>query len=219
MSPKSIVLAVLAVALIAVGIIWLTVLREPAPPASRPPEPSEPVAAIPPARSTGAPPFFVRRDAPAVAPQEAPPTLTETASTNLLLDWEERVDQILTDDSEMEEKAHKMLELFPLMPEAGQIETAEHIANLLADADFDKFGRYLTNVQTSPAVQEIIFHEALNRPNSVKLPLLLQTARIPEHPMAEEAKNILELYVGEDHGTNWNKWQQEIERWLKENPD
>jgi hypothetical protein len=37
--------------------------------------------------------------------------------------------------------------------------------------------------------------------------------------MAQEAKEILELYLNEDHGTNWDKWQQEIERWLKENPD
>ena len=58
-----------------------------------------------------------------------------------------------------------------------------------------------------------------NRPNAVKLPLLLQTARVPDHPLATEAKEILELYLEEDYGTNWDKWQQEIERWLKENPD
>ncbi|MDW8308823.1 MAG: hypothetical protein RMK20_05555 [Verrucomicrobiales bacterium] len=213
---KAKILAVLIVALITLGVIWFAVLREPKTPATPVVEPAEsgPVAAP----GTSAPPSVARGETQPTPPTETAPAPV-ASTTNLLLDWADRVDQILGDDSEVDEKARKMLELFPLMPEAGQIETAQHIANLLADEDFDKFGRYLTNVQTSPVVQDIIFSDALNRPDSIKLPLLLQTARTPDHPKAEEAREILELYLHEDHGTNWVAWQQEIERWLKENPD
>lgn len=214
MSTKSTVVGVLVVALLVLGVIWFTVLREPPMLPPRQGEPSEPAT---PARDAAARPgFFTRSGARSNAPSEPAP---EIATTNVLLDWEDRVDRILGDDSEVEEKARKLLELFPHFPEPGQIETAEHIANLLPDEDFEKFGRYLTNAQTSPSVQEIIFADALNRPNAIKLPLLLQTARVPDHPMAEEARQILELYLNEDYGTNWAKWQAEIERWLKENPD
>jgi hypothetical protein len=49
--------------------------------------------------------------------------------------------------------------------------------------------------------------------------LLLDIARNPEHRKASEAKEILELYLEEDYGTNWSVWQQKMTEWLKENPD
>jgi hypothetical protein len=141
------------------------------------------------------------------------------AGTNLLTDWEDRVDRILADDSEVGEKAKKMLEQFPHFPEAGQVETAQHISNLLADEDYSKFGSYLTNSLTPVSVQDVILADVLNRPNAIKLPLLLDTARNPDNAKAAEAKDLLELYLEDDYGADWNKWQQEMEKWLKENPD
>ena len=56
-------------------------------------------------------------------------------------------------------------------------------------------------------------------PNAVKLPLLLEVARTPQHPKAEEAKDLLELYLEEDYGADWNKWQANMEQWIKDNPE
>ncbi len=61
--------------------------------------------------------------------------------------------------------------------------------------------------------------DVLNRPNSVKLPLLLDLARDPQHPKASEAKDILELFLEEDYGNDWTKWQAKLDQWLKDNPD
>ena len=61
--------------------------------------------------------------------------------------------------------------------------------------------------------------DVLNRPNTLKLPLLLELARDAQHPKAAEAKDLLELYLEEDYGSDWNKWQAKMEQWLKENPD
>ena len=61
--------------------------------------------------------------------------------------------------------------------------------------------------------------DALNRPNSVKLPVLLQVAQESDNPKASEAKDLLELYLDEDYGTDWNQWQTKLQAWLKDNPD
>lgn len=214
MSLISKILAVVGVIVIAVAIIWWVAIRDVGTglqPETYPPEVTQPVktdtasfrtGAVTRTRATGAP-------APAVS----------VASTNLITDWEDRVDQILGDNSEVEDKARKMLELFPRFPEAGQVETAQHIANLLPDEDFAKFGAYLTNATTPASVQDVILADVLNRPSEIKLPLLLETARNPENAKAAEAREMLQLYLDEDYGEDWSKWEEEIKQWLKENPD
>jgi hypothetical protein len=209
-TPK--ILAMLAIIVVVAAAIWVGLFlgrgpsSEPAPP---------PVDETQPTKTNT---FFTRPGtrsrATNVAVAEVP-----VANTNLMADWEDRVDQILGDDSEVEEKARKMLELFPHFPEAGQVETAQHISNLLADEDYRKFGSYLTNPKTPVSVQDVILADVLNRPNEIKLPLLLETARNSENAKAAEAKEMLELYLEDDYGTDWKKWEQEMEKWLKENPD
>ena len=38
-------------------------------------------------------------------------------------------------------------------------------------------------------------------------------------PKAAEAKDWLELYIGEDYGTNWSQWTDKTQQYLKDNPD
>ncbi len=140
--------------------------------------------------------------------------------TNILADWEDRLDDILgANDTDTDQKAKKMLELFPRMPEAGQLEAARHLSNLLRDEDYPPLGRYLADPKTPPSVLEELMTDVLNRPNSMKLPLLLDVASNPDHPKAAEAKETLELYLEEDYGTNWNVWKQKVDEQVKENPD
>jgi hypothetical protein len=44
-------------------------------------------------------------------------------------------------------------------------------------------------------------------------------AKSPDHPKADEAKDILALFLDEDFGTDWGKWQEKMTVWLKDNPD
>jgi len=213
MSSTAKILATLAIIAVVVAI-WVGSLRraEPAPQTA----PSS-VAETRPFKSNTSS-FFTRSGTKSRATNVAVAE-GSVANTNLMTDWEDRVDRILGDDSEVGEKARKMLELFPHFPEAGQVETAQHIANLLADEEYPKFGSYLTNSHTPTSVQDVILADVLNRPNGIKLPLLLETARNPDNAKAAEAKEMLELYLEDDYGTDWNKWQQKMESWLKENPD
>ena len=141
------------------------------------------------------------------------------AATNLIADWEGKIDDILGSDSEAPDKAKRMLEMFSRLPEAGQVEIVKHISNLLPDAEYAPMGQLLMDPQLPEDVLDGLMADALNRPNSVKLPVLLEVARTPQHPKADDAKDTLGVFLDGDYGDDWAKWQAEMEKWLKENPD
>lgn len=146
-------------------------------------------------------------------------TIASVTATNTLPDWEDRLDDILGNDDEDKVKTAKLLELLPRMPEEGQEETARHLANLVEDADYAPLGKILTNATFPESVLDVLLQDALNRPNELKMPLLLDVAKEAGHPKAEEAKDLLELFLDEDYGTDWAKWQSEMQKWLKNNPE
>ena len=155
---------------------------------------------------------------PAAAP--GPGVGFTAAATNQVPDWEEKVDAILTADNDTDaQKAKKMLELFPLLSGDAQEEVAHHLSNLTPDEDYASFGQYLTNTALSEDVLDVLLEDVLNRPNSIKLPMLLEVARDPSNPKAAEAKDVLELFLEEDYGNDWAKWQAKTVQWLKDNPD
>jgi hypothetical protein len=140
-------------------------------------------------------------------------------STNAVADWEDKLDEILVSDKEDAAKARQMLEMFPRLPEDGQVEVAQHLSNLISDEDYPALAQYVTNSSLPEAVLDVLMADALNRPNSLKLPVLLGLARDSQNPKATEAKDVLELFLEEDYGTDWPAWQTKMEQWLKENPD
>ena len=140
-------------------------------------------------------------------------------STNLIVQWEARVDGVLTSDGKEADKAKQMLELLPRLPEDGQVEVAHHISNLLPDQDYASLENLLTNATLPEPVLDVLLADTLNRPNSLKLPTLLDVARDPKNPKAGEAKELLTVFLEQDYGTDWNLWQSKIVVWLKNNPD
>lgn len=146
-------------------------------------------------------------------------TTPTATSTNATAEWEGRLDQILGSDGDETQKAKQLLAIFPSLPQEGQVEAAQHLSNLLPDSEYGPMGKMLTDTKLSDAVLDVLMVDLLNRPNATKLPLLLDVARTPDHPKATEAKDLLELYLEEDYGTDWNKWQAKMQQWLKDNPD
>jgi hypothetical protein len=146
-----------------------------------------------------------------------PPLATVAAAT--ITDWEERIDDVLTGPEDENLKAKRLLELFPKLPEDGQVEAAQHLSNLLPDEEYSSLARTLTNAVTPEAVLDVLMTDVLNRPNPLKLGTLLEVAKTPNHPKAEEARDVLEVYVDEDFGADWNAWDAAVQKWLKENPE
>jgi hypothetical protein len=179
---------------------------EPAPPASE---------------ETNGSSFFTKR-----AQQQASQTLSsegltggESTTTNLLTGWEDKVDEILGSTSPDADKAKQMIEMFPRLPADGQEEVVRHLTNLLPDQDYGLMRSYLTNASLPENVLDFLLDDVLNRPNSLKLPALLEVARNAQHPKAAEAKDFLGLFLEADFGSDWDRWQAGMEQWLKENPD
>jgi len=151
----------------------------------------------------------------------ATPAQASSTTTNATAEWEDKVDAILTTEGKDSDKAKDLLQLFPTLPEDGKEEVAQHLSNLVADEDYAPLGKLFLDPTLPESVLDVLMADVLNRPNSVKLPTLLEVARNPQHPGASEAKDLLELFLDpdEDYGSDWNKWQAKMDQWLKENPD
>ncbi len=139
---------------------------------------------------------------------------------NVITNWEDKLDTILSTEGSDTDKAKQMLEMFPRLPEEGQAEVAQHLSNLTPDENYSPLGQYLTNSTLSETVLDVLLADLLNRPNSVKLPMLYEIARQGEqNAKAGDAKDILQLYLDEDYGEDWTQWQTKMDQWLKDNPD
>ena len=134
-------------------------------------------------------------------------------------EWEQRLDDILGANDDEPQKATKLLEMFSLLPEDGQIEVAQHLSNLLPDDRYGALAQSFTNAATSEGVLDVLMTDVLNRGNALKLPTLLQVARTENHPKSGEARDVLEVFVDENYGTDWPKWEKAIQDWIKANPD
>lgn len=130
--------------------------------------------------------------------------------------WPEQVSELLQSGKEPAEVGKALLELLPQLPPNGRVEVIQHAANLCADADYAPLGELLASPETSADELEILLADILNRPNEIKLPSLLDIARKAEHPKAVEARQILMVFVGDDFGDDWYKWQEGITALLRE---
>jgi hypothetical protein len=186
-------------------------VETPAPPEERSTAPMRPAG-------TGLrpPPTATTPSVNAVTPPEV---ATPPAAAGPITDWEEKIDEVLTGPEDETQKAKRLLGLFPRLPEDGQVEAAQHLSNLLPDEEYAPLAHTLTNAAMPEAVLDVLMTDVLNRPNQVKLETLLGVARTPNHPKAEEARDVLEVFVDENYGENWAAWDAAVKNWLKENPD
>lgn len=163
-----------------------------------------------------------------VKPMDTAPPILVAQSTNIApvpatsgsdTNWEEKIDDIVGSDDPDTNKVQKLYALFPKLPPDGQEEAAQHLSNLVDDEDYAPLGEMLKNDKLPEGVLDELLADLLNRPNSLKLPELLQVAGDPNHVKHDEAKDLLELYLGEDYGADWNSWNQHMTNWLQQNPD
>ena len=199
--------------------IYLSRRSDTAPEADAQASLSEPASPAP--EETNRSAFFnqrPRREASSTASDDGSTGMSDT-DTNLMGGWESKVDEILGSTRPDADKAKQMVEMFPTLPAEGQEEVVRHLTNLLPDQDYGLMRSFLTNASLSENVLDFLLDDVLNRPNSLKLPALLDVARNAQHPKAAEAKNFLTLFIEDDFANDWDKWQTGIEAWLKANPD
>jgi hypothetical protein len=140
-------------------------------------------------------------------------------ASNVDTNWEDKIDEIVGSDEPDTNKVKELYALFPKLPPDGQEEVAQHLSNLVEDEDYAPLAAMLKNDQLPEGVLDELLADALNRPNTLKLPALLDVASDSNNPKSSEAKDLLELYLGEDYGNDWNAWGQHMTNWLQQNPD
>jgi hypothetical protein len=145
---------------------------------------------------------------PKAAPAKGATPKTEIAQ------WEYRIDEALRSQADHSAIALSILSQVPSMPAEGQTAAAQHIVNLIADKDYLQLLPYIKNPRMEAGFQEIVVAESLNRPDEVKLPVLLNAARIPKHPMAETALSVLSVLLDANHGSDWAKWEEAVNKAL-----
>ena len=133
-------------------------------------------------------------------------------------EWEKQLDDVLLSDADANTKADKILGMIPNAPTNAQVELSQHLVNMVQDDHYDGTASLLTNAVTPAAVSTVLMNDLLNRNNTLKLPMLLAVARDDEHPLKDQAREMLELLIQADNGTNWDQWSSSIDTWLQNNP-
>jgi hypothetical protein len=202
------------VLVVVVAAVWFLQMK--------PAEPFEAVTATPPpASSPGAPPAKAIASAATPAPKIAPPAMptTPAATPEPLPEWELKIDQVLKTNTGETEMAQMLINLLPSFPPEGQAEAAQHISNLILDKDYNRVLPLLKNPNLSEEVQDVLVTDLMNREDSVKLPALLDIAKIPNHPYHDEALTDLQIFVGADLENDWGKWDAAVKTYLKQQAD
>lgn len=200
-------MAVLAACVGVGGLIgWIVGCQGDAAPIQLPANPI-PVVALQPA------PLPTNRDVPVVsAPRlaEAAPPPPSGAPA-----WENQLDNILLANEDENAKADHIIQLMTNSPPEAQVELAQHLCNMVQDNHYDGAAQILTNATTPVDVSTVLLNDLLNRNNNLKLPMLLSIARTDDHPLKGQARDMLELFVQQDYGTNWDQWSTSIDSWLQ----
>lgn len=132
-----------------------------------------------------------------------------------LTDWERKIDEVLTSGNGETETAQMLINLLPTMPPEGQAEAAQHITNLILDKDYGRVMPMLRNPSLAQEVHDVLVTDLMNREDPVKLPALLEVAKIPNHPYHDEAMTDLQIFLDQDNGSNWSKWDSAVREYLR----
>lgn len=137
-----------------------------------------------------------------------------------IAEWETKIDSVLRANPDSSDAANRataqmLINLLPTLPAEGQAEAAQHITNLLDDKEYNRVLALVKNPQMPEEVLDVFVTDLMNRDDTVKLPTLLEIAKIPNHPHHEEAQTDLQIFLDEDYGNDWGKWEAAMKTYLK----
>ncbi len=133
--------------------------------------------------------------------------------------WEKELEEIVQGDSEAGGKAVRLAALMRTAPEAGRAEVFHYLAGCASNQQYGLVREILTNSQTPESVCRGAWNDLLNRPDSIRLPALLEIAANDQHPMRQQARDMLSFVLANVDATNAGQWRDLVEARLKENPE
>jgi hypothetical protein len=133
--------------------------------------------------------------------------------------WDKQIDTILESKAPDAQIADKLLALYPQLPTNGQADLFVEIAPRVSDKDYSKLSTIVTNATTPEDVIDELLNDLIDRPDKVRMPVLLDLARTKDNPKAEDAHDLLEVILGDDYGEDWNVWSKKISEWISTHPE
>lgn len=219
-SRSLVILAILILAVVGAALWFLQSAPPPVVPALVMATP-EKIGKLPPL-AIPAPEIPARPQLAPTAPQAEPkPTAPQAEPKPAeIAEWENKIDAVLranpdNNDAANSATAQMLVNLLPTLPAEGQAEAAQHITNLLDDKEYSRVLAIVKNPQMPEEVLDVFVTDLMNRDDAVKLPTLLEIAKIPNHPHHEEAQTDLQIFLDEDYGTDWAKWDAAMRAYLK----
>lgn len=214
MNTRSVLLLAAVVLAIVGGAMWFLQMQ-PAPQGL--PAPLEFKATPTPAPDRTAPaPRAPLTRTPSTTPRTADPAQTaQPVPPKPMADWEVKIDQVLQAKVDEAQTARMLINLLPTLPADGQPDAAQHISNLVLDENYKEVLPLLRNPALPEEVHDVFVTDLLNRDDRIKLPALLEIAKIPNHPYHEEARTDLEVFLDEDYGADWPKWDAALKEYLR----
>lgn len=181
----------------------------------------EPETAVPPEESVVTSPESVPESAPVTAIPVAPKPeeVTEAEATNYVVDLdagetlvvEGMIHEITSSLRTPREKAEDLLAMFPRLEPDDQRKVALAAFRQAGDANYDVIQPHLLNSTLDPQVLNVFMSDMLKRKSPIKLPTLLELARVDGHPLQQESGARLRALLKTDQGTNWTRWERVVE--------
>ncbi len=121
-------------------------------------------------------------------------TEAKTPREKAVAAWETLVDQVIEQkEASTAEQAKKVKEAFDTLDKEDQMDGIHRSLNLFPDEQFPALYAILYDKKENPEVLDAIFSDALNRPEEIKMPLMRELRKDPEHPMFFESSRILDV--------------------------
>lgn len=133
--------------------------------------------------------------------------------------WEQEVNAVLASQASDAEIADKLLKLYPQVPADAQADLFVEITQHVPNEDYRKLANVLTNSTSPPEVLDVLLNDLIDRPDKLRMPLLMDLMRDKQNPKSDEAHDFLEVIIGDDYGEDWDTWSKKIAEWMALHPD
>jgi len=164
------------------------------------------------ATATNRTPSFLNRTATLTAARPASALHTPPSEAA----WSGAIDTILRDESDVREKSKRMAQLYHHLPASLQTECAQHLVNFATDASPEPIVEPLLSEHSNATAQGVLLLGLLQRADKIRLPVLLKIASNPNHPRTGEALQYLQFLLEADHGLDWDRWQEAVQKRISE---
>ena len=145
------------------------------------------------------------------------PRIRSMMETNVVGSIEARVYFVENWEITREQKAQIFFGMFAQADADDQRKLAHAAVSHVANSNHTLAATHLLNPRLPKTVLSVLMTDTLKRDYHIKLPMLLTLAQSEGHPLQKESQELLRGYLGQDHGTNWARWEESMAARLKGN--